>query len=188
MSLFPITIGNNVYTGSGNDNVHISKASGLAGALGYYDVNINGQHQLMSKQQLEATNFHLGAGNDKLVVDSNVTASIHADGGSGNDLMIGGGGNDHLSGGSGNDRIYGRGGNDDISGGSGNDWLSGGNGNDVLRGGSGNDVEFGGNGNDLLLGGSGNDWQFGGNGNDVLVGGPGADHQFGGPGFDFKLP
>jgi Ca2+-binding RTX toxin-like protein len=184
----PITIGNNVYTGSGNDSVHISKASGLAGALGYYDVNINGQHQLMTKQQLEATNFNLGAGNDKLVVDSNVTASVHANGGSGNDLMIGGGGNDHLSGGSGNDAIYGRGGNDDISGGSGNDWLSGGNGNDVIRGGSGNDVQFGGNGNDWLSGGSGNDLQFGGNGHDVLIGGAGSDVQVGGPGFDFKLP
>ena len=80
MSLFPITIGNNVYTGPGNDNVHISKAPGLLGALGLYEVDINGQKQYMTKQQLENTNFHLGAGNDTLVVDSNVTADIHADG------------------------------------------------------------------------------------------------------------
>jgi Ca2+-binding RTX toxin-like protein len=164
-----IAANNTINTGGGNDNVHISKASGLAGALGYYDVNINGKHQLMTKSQLEHTTFNLGAGNDKLVVDSNVTADIHANGGAGNDLMVGGGGDDHLNGGSGNDAIYGRGGNDDLNGGSGNDWMSGGNGNDVLRGGSGND------------------WQFGGNGNDVLVGGSGRDVQVGGPGFDIKI-
>ena len=147
----PITIGNNVYTGPGNDNVHISKATGLAGLFGMYDVNINGQHQLMTKQQLESTNFHLGAGNDTLVVDSNVTASVHADGGSGNDTLIGGSGNDHLSGGSGNDAIFGRGGNDVIDGGKGNDWLSGGNGNDVLIGGPGWDHQFGGPGFDFKL-------------------------------------
>lgn len=41
----PVSIGNNVYTGSGNDNVHISKAPGLLGALGLYEVNINGNTQ-----------------------------------------------------------------------------------------------------------------------------------------------
>src|SRR5882672_8550813 len=151
MSLFPITIGNNVYTGPGNDNVHISKAPGLLGALGLYEVDINGQKQYMTKQQLENTNFHLGAGNDTLVVDSNVTADIHADGGSGNDVMIGGSGNDVLKGGSGNDFIAGRGGNDTIDGGNGNDVLLGGPGNDVLIGGPGWDLLFGGPGNDVKL-------------------------------------
>jgi Ca2+-binding RTX toxin-like protein len=188
MSLPPVTIGNNVYTGPGNDNVHISQAPGLLGALGLYEVNINGNVQYMTKQQLENTNFHLGAGNDTLVVDSNVKANIHADGGSGNDVLIGGNGNDVLSGGSGNDVIAGRGGNDRIDGGRGNDWLFGGNGNDVITGGPGNDHIYGGNGNDALFGGRGNDVIDGGRGNDLLVGGAGLDWLNGGPGFDIKLP
>jgi len=121
----------------GNDTVHISKAPGLLGALGFFEVDVNGQKQIMSKQQLENTKFELGAGNDKLFVDSNVTADITANGGSGNDLMVGGGGDDKLSGGCGNDAIYGRGGNDCISGGHGNDYLNGGAGKDVNHGGPG---------------------------------------------------
>ncbi|MEO7244625.1 MAG: hypothetical protein ABIX12_05720, partial [Rubrivivax sp.] len=70
----------------------------------------------MTKQQLEHTTFKLGAGNDTLVVDSNVTADIHADGGSGNDVMVGGGGDDHLSGGTDNDALFGRDGNDHLDG------------------------------------------------------------------------
>ena len=166
---------NTVYGTAGDDNVHISKADGLAGALGLYEVNVNGNVQYMTKQQLENTNFQLGAGNDTLVVDSNVKADITANGGSGNDVMIGGGGNDRLNGGSGNDIIAGRGGNDCINGGSGNDRLSGGAGNDRIDGGRGNDV---------LLGGSGNDTLNGGRGNDYLDGGKGHDHNHGGPGLD----
>ena len=176
--------GNTVYGTSGNDNVHISKAPGLLGALGLYEVNVNGNVQYMSKQQLEHTNFQLGAGNDTLVVDSNVNANITADGGSGNDVLIGGNGNDRLSGGSGNDVLAGRGGDDSISGGCGNDYLFGGNGNDRISGGNGNDVLFGGNGNDVLSGGRGNDSLYGGRGNDYLDGGPGHDHNNGGPGID----
>ena len=52
-SPFPISIGNNVYTGPGNDTVHISQAPGLLGLLGYYSVTINGQTQYMTKNQLE---------------------------------------------------------------------------------------------------------------------------------------
>src|SRR5687768_5828293 len=87
---------NTVYGTSGNDSVHISKAPGLLGALGLLEVNVNGNVQYMTQQQLENTNFELGAGNDTLVVDSNVTADITADGGSGNDVMVGGGGDDRL--------------------------------------------------------------------------------------------
>ena len=171
----PAALGNTVYGTAGDDNVHISKADGLLGSLGLYEVNVNGNTQYMTKQQLENTNFQLGAGNDTLVVDSNVKADITANGGSGNDVMIGGGGNDRLNGGSGNDIIAGRGGNDCINGGSGNDRLSGGAGNDRIDGGRGNDV---------LLGGSANDTLNGGRANDYLDGGKGHDHNHGGPGLD----
>ena len=155
MCISPVQQGNNINTGAGNDNVHISKAPGLLGALGLYQVNINGQSQLMTKQQLENTNFNLGAGNDTLVVDSNVTADITANGGSGHDLMIGGSGNDNFNGGSGHDAIFGRNGHDNVQGGSGHDYVSGGNGWDIVGGGSGHDVVSGGNGFDWVSGGSG---------------------------------
>jgi Ca2+-binding RTX toxin-like protein len=153
-----VSSGNTVYGTAGNDNVHISKAPGLLGALGLYEVNVNGHVQFMTKQQLEHTNFELGAGNDTLVVDSNVNADIHANGGSGDDVLIGGNGDDTLNGGSGDDVIAGRGGNDHLN---------------------------GGRGDDVLLGGRGNDTLDGGRGNDYLDGGPGHDHNHGGPGRDY---
>jgi Ca2+-binding RTX toxin-like protein len=181
----PSSTPNTVYGTSGDDNVHISKAPGLLGALGLFEVDVNGHKQFMTKDQLEHTDFKLGAGNDTLVVDGNVNANITAHGGSGNDVMIGGNGNDHFDGGAGNDILAGRGGNDCLDGGRGNDILLGGNGNDVLRGGRGNDYLGGGNGNDVLLGGAGRDNLQGGNGSDYLDGGPGKDHNNGGPGLDF---
>jgi Ca2+-binding RTX toxin-like protein len=150
-SISPTTPTNTVNGTAGDDSVHISKAGGIAGLLGLYEVNVNGNTQFMTKQQLENTDFQLGNGNDTLVVDSNVTANITAHGGGGDDVMIGGAGNDHFDGGKGNDILAGRGGND---------WLSGGKGNDVL---------LGGKGNDLLVGGQGFDWLSGGKGNDFIL-------------------
>ena len=42
----------------GDDTVHISKAGGLLGAAGFYDVEVNGKHHLMTKQELESTDFN----------------------------------------------------------------------------------------------------------------------------------
>jgi len=163
---------------SGNDLVHISKAEGLAGCLGLYKVDINGQCQYMTKQQLENTNFKLGKGNDVLVVDPDVNANIKCDGGDGNDLLIGGKGNDCLSGGKGNDIIFGGAGNDKIDGGKGNDWLFGGCGDDTIRGGKGNDHLYGGRGDDTIRGNQGRDVCFGGPGRDDVRGGKGRDAIF----------
>ena len=131
MPTSPIGPSNTVHGTGGDDSVHISKASGLAGLLGLYEVNVNGQTSYMTKQQLENTNFELHGGNDTLVVDANVTADITANGGSGDDVMVGGNGDDA---------------------------MFGGRGNDVMLGGRGNDLLVGGKGLDLLLGGRGADW------------------------------
>jgi len=157
MSIFSGILGasQTIHGTSGDDNVHISRASGIAGALGLYDVNINGQHQLMTKEQLEHTTFDLGAGDDKLTVASNVDADITAKGGSGDDTMIGGKGDDNFDGGSGDDFLSGRDGRDYLKGGSGRDTLLGGNHRDVLVGGSGDDYLDGGAGVDKNNGGSG---------------------------------
>jgi Ca2+-binding RTX toxin-like protein len=161
---------------SGDDFVQVSRASGLAGLMGYYDVSVNGEHQLMTKYQLEHTDFQLGAGNDTLIVDPNVDASITAHGGSGDDTLKGGNGNSYLDGGSGDDWIWGRAGNDTLIGGNGDDHLDGGEGNDTLDGGSGNDWLYGKAGDDKLLGGSGDDHLDGGAGIDKYYCGSGTDY------------
>lgn len=124
---------------SGDDVVHIRRvALANLGGNGLYDVEINGQHWIVSKEQLEATVFDLGSGDDKLFVDADVDANITARGGSGDDTMIGGKGNDRFDGGSGDDELIGRDGNDSLKGGSGDDKLRGDGGRDDLDGGSGN--------------------------------------------------
>jgi Ca2+-binding RTX toxin-like protein len=169
---------------SGDDVVHISKADGLAGLLGMLEVSINGKTQLMTQQQLEHTKFKLGDGNDTLLVDDDVTANIEADGGKGNDILIGGSGNDTLRGGKGDDIILGRGGDDTLRGGKGNDIVLGGCGNDEIKGKRGSDWLFGGSGHDAIRGGRGQDDLRGGCGGDWLKGGHGDDHIRGGRGQD----
>jgi Ca2+-binding RTX toxin-like protein len=151
---------------SGDDNIHVSKAKGLPGKLGMYEVDVNGQKRFMTKEQLEHSTIRAGAGNDTVVIDSNVKARITVDGGSGDDVIIGGKGSDKLSGGSGNDIIAGRGGKDEISGGAGKDVLLGGQQSDRIDGGSGKDYISGGSGGDLL--------QYE-RGKDTVIGGPGFD-------------
>lgn len=56
----------------------------------------------------------------------------HAEGGDGNDVLIGGGGRNQLIGGLGNDRLEGAAGDDMLRGGAGADTLLGGDGNDIL--------------------------------------------------------
>ena len=67
-------------------------------------------------------------------------------------------------------------GEDLLLGGSGNDTLNGSSGNDTLIGGAGADTLNGGNGNDTLIGGVGDDTLDGGYGDDVYVFGAGAGH------------
>ncbi len=110
-------------------------------------------------------------GNDIVVTTSNVTKTMTIDGGSGNDLLTGGGGRNVILGGSGNDILFGAGGDDVLLGGAGNDDLFGGVGNDILVGGDGNDMLNGGAGRDVLIGSQNDDFLNGGTGEDVLIGG-----------------
>jgi Ca2+-binding RTX toxin-like protein len=85
----------------------------------------------------------------------------------GDDLLVGGAGDDSLYGYDGNDSLYGGEGNDALDGGDGNDELYGGEGNDELSGGAGNDELYGHNGNDTFTGGAGNDVIWGGVGSNI---------------------
>ncbi|MCS6297679.1 MAG: hypothetical protein H8K09_15700 [Nitrospira sp.] len=137
----------------------------------------------------------------------------YADGGAGNDTLMGEMGADVLLGGDGNDVL--RGENRPagwvsvyydnfmwnrlaqsavISMSGGDDYLDGGGGNDVLVGDGGNDILLGSAGDDRLYGESdftqtiaGDDWLDGGDGNDSLFGGAGADMLSGGDGDDLLV-
>lgn len=111
--------------------------------------------------------YYGGGGNDRLDNLSN-NVSVWADGGTGDDTLLGGVGTDTLLGGDGNDYLNGR---------NGNDLIEGGNGNDLLYGSGGNDQLYGQAGADRLDGGAGNDHLDGGvdGVKDTLTGGAGAD-------------
>jgi Ca2+-binding RTX toxin-like protein len=112
-------------------------------------------------------------------------------GGSGDDIIDGGGDGDYIDGGDGNDIIIYDKADFDVTGGAGIDTLDaskessdlyfslsesstfenlvGGSGNDVLYGNSKDNVLIGGNGNDVLNGQAGNDILYGGNGDDLYL-------------------
>lgn len=93
----------------------------------------------------------------------------------GNDTFTLAAGIELADGGTGNDTIIGNGGDNTIYGNDGFDELKGGNGNDTLDGGNSGDRLFGQNGDDFLTGGDGNDLLSGGNGADIIFGGAGRD-------------
>ncbi|GIM98233.1 calcium-binding protein [Paractinoplanes toevensis] len=127
-------------------------------------------------------NVWLYDGNDSVV--NNAGLPMSAEGGPGNDRLVGGTRNDVLYGMSGNDQLYGMGGNDRLDADTGNDTLDGGDGIDSLVGWAGNDLLSGGSDNDSLEGVDGDDRLYGGAGNDSLSGGKGRDHLNGGAGDD----
>jgi Ca2+-binding RTX toxin-like protein len=122
-----------------------------------------------------------GAGDDLIVADPSLNNSggewaLFADGGSGNDRIVGSDNRDRLFGGDGNDTIDTAGGNDVAFGGAGADKLVGSSGRDALFGEGGGDILVGGSGTDYLEGGRGNDRFFTADGeSDTLLGGSGAN-------------
>jgi len=78
-------------------------------------------------------------------------------GGTGDNTLYGGGGDDVINGNNGNDTIYGGSGNDQLNGNNHVDTLYGGSGNDTVQGSGDPDTITGGYGADTLTGGSGND-------------------------------
>jgi Ca2+-binding RTX toxin-like protein len=92
-----------------------------------------------------------GGGEDSITVAAAVPVPVTLRGGPGNDLLVGGAGDDKLIGGPGDDTLIGRAGNDSLYGGPGDDRLLGGAGDDLLRGEAGDDVLLGGSGvNDIV--------------------------------------
>ena len=110
-------------------------------------------------------------GDDRVVVSHSVDFGVTIDGGSDNDALRGGSGDDLIFGGTGNDMLAGQDGNDKLLAGEGTDDLFGGRGDDVLVAGADNDMLFGGSGRDLMIGGLDGDFLIGGSGDDILIGG-----------------
>ena len=143
-----------------------------------------------------------GAGNDVLIGNTNAGVTNFFNDGSGNDLIVFGGSSNQLIGdGGGNDTVRGVenstsalsislfNGSNTLLGALGDDSLVTGGGEDSIRGGGGEDTIFASGGDDILWGGSGADSLSGGNGNDTLygqgaAGSTGADVLIGGEGRD----
>ena len=124
---------------------------------------------------IEGLHF-IGSGNAATTLDASLfNGSVTLEGGSGNDVLIGGSRNNVLNGRAGNDVLTGGDTADTLSGGAGNDILVGNGGSDLLNGQAGNDTLRGGNGDDRMFGDEGRDILYGGNGNDLMNGGEGSD-------------
>jgi hypothetical protein len=91
-----------------------------------------------------------GDGNDTLIAQTAGGSGPWADGGPGNDRLLGGPLDDDLKGSDGGDVITGGKGPDTIDGGAGNDRITGGAGNDRITGGAGHNTISAGSGNDLI--------------------------------------
>lgn len=78
---------------------------------------------------------------------------IKFEGTDGDDIGVGGAGDDEMKGEDGNDTLYGMAGEDKVEGKEGNDTLFGGTGDDEIKGGKGDDILYGIDTGDALLGG-----------------------------------
>jgi RTX calcium-binding nonapeptide repeat (4 copies) len=124
-----------------NDSVFVTKEGD-----DQYKIDINGEVEMVSGEELKKLKFDLKGGKDTMVVGEDVPIDITVNMGDGDDRFWGGGGNDNVNGGGGNDKIYGRGGDDTMNGGAGNDEIWGLLGKNTLIGGSGNDTFMTGSG------------------------------------------
>ena len=162
-----------------NDSIVVSAAA--AQVL----VVINGgAAQSFAATSVKGANIQGLDGNDVIVITADLPLCT----------VFGGTGNDKIAGGDGNETLNGNAGKDQIDGGLGNDKLNGNGGNDKLFGTAGGDRLYGGAGNDYLDGGSSGDKLYGQAGMDTMLGQSGddnlqaydteADQVFGGTGVD----
>jgi Ca2+-binding RTX toxin-like protein len=180
------TVGNDLQATEGNARITIDAT------IQNITVNLAGGDDSltmldMSAVDLNAVEINGDAGNDTIDLQNAVRTGrllILANGGDGDDVLLGSSSVESLNGGAGDDVISAGDGDDELEGGDGNDVLNGGLGDDTARGGAGDDQLNGGDGADLLIGESGNDIINGDAGDDVLQGNFGDDFLNGSTGND----
>ena len=126
-------------------------------------------------------------GGDVVLIDHDIQTIVDLR--DGDDIFVGGPGDDNVRADDGRDVVYARDGGGTFSGGSmadilvggaGGDRIAGDGGDDALNGNGGDDTIRGGDDDDLVVGAAGVDHLEGRDGDDFLVGGPGDDELFGG--------
>ena len=132
-----------------------------------YVVTVNGAATTHVFANVSNIDVKCGDGDD-IVIASTLMLGFYADGGNGNDRMIGSQGPDTMLGAAGKDVLYGGLGNDRLNGAGGNDKVLGEGGSDRVYGGDGNDYMDGGSSMDRLYLGNGLDTAFGSGGNDIF--------------------
>jgi cyclophilin family peptidyl-prolyl cis-trans isomerase len=157
------------------------------------EVNENGEVQVVMNGVMSGT-FLLddvkrlmidgGAGQDEITINEDLAVPSKVIGGSGNDMLVGGGGDDVIRGGRGGDTVAGGGGDDKLRGNRGDDEITGGDGDDRIAGGRDDDDIDGEAGDDRAKGHHGDDTMAGGEGDDMLAGGDGDDEIDGNDGDD----
>ncbi|WP_225766296.1 calcium-binding protein [Inquilinus sp. Marseille-Q2685] len=136
---------------AGDDTIRIVEDAGVITVLGLAaTIRITGTDAAGDRLEIRG----LG-GNDSIDASDVGTLEIRvlADGGAGNDTILGGAGDDVLSGGDGADVGFAGSGDNVAFGGGGDDVLRGEEGDDVLDGGAGSDILIGNAGTDVLLNG-----------------------------------
>lgn len=179
-----------------------------------YDITVNGETKNYSQSDVRNMIIDGGKGNDRIIVDKDLSGDFRITGGEGNDYIRGGKGADviidnygqnFIAGGEGSDIIVANGfdipanaGNNPysngiiatpitgniISGGRGNDYLEGSAAGDLIMTGSGNDTVYAKSGNDIVSAGAGRKYIDAGRGDDYVRGGKDHNMIFGGDGND----
>jgi Ca2+-binding RTX toxin-like protein len=153
-----VTVGDDFVLGRNPEGKAFFERTGLEGQVGkgrftltvdtseVFDVDGAGGNDTFQVNDLSGTGvevvkFSGGDGNDKLD-GTNTSTRLEAEGGTGDDELIGSSVADTLSGGNGNDTISGEKGDDIMIGGNGNDTLEwdDGDGSDIISGNAGNDT------------------------------------------------
>jgi Ca2+-binding RTX toxin-like protein len=128
--------------GIGHDNASLNFDGGIWGGPGMDTLSLtdsfrgivdgNEDNDTIKVNGSSQEVYVLGGGGDDLIDCSLNSFSVRANGGSGNDSIIGSPAPDELYGDDGDDKVYGLGGADMIDAGSGFDYCDGGNGNDIF--------------------------------------------------------
>jgi Ca2+-binding RTX toxin-like protein len=174
--------------GCGADQIDVNRA-----ANGLYNVSVNGQSFMFTREEMSRLTIKGGSGNDRINVGPGVDVPVKVDGGRGSDTLFNASHGSTIQGGTGRDEIRSFGSGNNIQGGWGNDFItSNGNFNQVGGGfghdrigavGYGNNVQGGFGWDRIGVLGGGNVANGGFGFDSVSAYGPG-NACFGGPGFD----